>query len=291
MLVTIGIGASYGSGFEYADENLPQNTLQNYVQHPTHLKLKPGMYTDDTQMSIAIAEAIVENIPWTREALCEKFFQAFKRDWRDGYSRGFQGLLETSKSSQELLSRLDGDSDKSGGAMRATPIGAFKDAHTVMTKAAIQASVTHNTVHGRAAAQAAALMSHYFMYKVGPKRELAEYVDNWISSTGVASCNFSVPWAGRVGPKGIITVRAAMTAIIARSKMSDILRSCVYFSGDTDTVAAIAMGAAFWSEEVEQDLPDVLRYKLENGKYGREYLEKLDQKLVSFLSEQKSKKS
>lgn len=42
--------------------------------------------TDDTQMSLAIAEAIVSREPWTPELLAAKFVKAFKRDRRVGYA-------------------------------------------------------------------------------------------------------------------------------------------------------------------------------------------------------------
>lgn len=60
MLVELAIGDAYGAGFEYAANWMVReyNDLSAYVQHPRH-RIKPGCYTDDTQMSIAIVEAIV----------------------------------------------------------------------------------------------------------------------------------------------------------------------------------------------------------------------------------------
>ena len=76
MLLELAIGDAYGAGFEYADiEYVKQhNNLFNYVKHPRH-KLIPGSYTDDTQMSIAIAEMIISKEPWTRENLADKFVE------------------------------------------------------------------------------------------------------------------------------------------------------------------------------------------------------------------------
>ncbi|BAY79371.1 ADP-ribosylation/crystallin J1 (plasmid) [Nostoc linckia NIES-25] len=51
------------------------------MQHP-RFRLIPGNYTDDTQMSIAIAEVIVAQAPWTAEVLAQSFVTAFKRDPR-----------------------------------------------------------------------------------------------------------------------------------------------------------------------------------------------------------------
>ncbi len=64
MLLELAIGDAYGAGFEYADEMISENTLTHYVQHPRH-QIRPGCYTDDTQMSLAIAETLVSGEPWT----------------------------------------------------------------------------------------------------------------------------------------------------------------------------------------------------------------------------------
>ena len=52
---------AYGAGFEYAEEMIVNNDLSRYVEHP-RFRLIPGSYTDDTQMSIAIAEVIVAQL-------------------------------------------------------------------------------------------------------------------------------------------------------------------------------------------------------------------------------------
>lgn len=65
--------------------------------------------------------------------------------------------------------------------------------------------------------------------------------------------------------------------------MMALLRRCVDFTGDVDTVAALALGAAASSIEVKQDLSDALVQGLENGTYGREYLRGLDHKLFALI--------
>jgi len=51
-------------------------------------------------------------------------------------------------------------------------------------------------------------------------------------------------------------------------------------TGDVDTVAAIAAGAASNSEEYIQDLPENLILGLENETYGRDYIVRLDESLM-----------
>lgn len=284
MLFECAIGDAYGFGFEYADENLPLNDLSRYVKHPTYgQSLQLGQYTDDTQMSIAIAEALVEGRYWERYSLAQKFVEVFKRDPRDGYARGFQQVLESVNTGVQLVQMLKPDSNKSGAAMRASPIGVLRDRQEVIDKALLQASITHDTPEGRWAAAAAALMSHFFLHTEHPKRELSQWIRVWCIQGGdITGIDWTEPWVGKVGAQGWMSVRAAMTAVMAHNSLSEILRACVAFSGDVDTVAAIALSAASCSREVKRDLPEHLQTNLEAGPFGAAYLKQLDRKLFAF---------
>jgi ADP-ribosylglycohydrolase len=287
MLVECAIGDAYGFGFEYADVNLPLNTLERYLMHPTYGTLRPGQYTDDTQMSIAIAEALVERLPWNKYKLAQKFVEVFKRDPRDGYSKGFQQILESVDDGLGLIQRLNPISDKSGAAMRASPIGVLKDRREVIERAQIQAAITHDTPDGRWAAVASALMSHFFLHTNYPKHELGQWIRVWCVQAGDhTGIRWSEPWTGRVEAQGWMSVRAAITAIQAHDTLADILKACVAFSGDVDTVSAIALSAASCCPTIGKVLPRGLVDGLEAGPYGGQYLRKLDRDLMLFGSSQ-----
>jgi len=76
-----------------------------------------------------------------------------------------------------------------------------------------------------------------------------------------------------------MSVRAAITALQRNNRMSDLLKVCIAFTGDVDTVAAIALAAGSCSEEIAQDIPEHLVWTLEGGRYGRDYLIALDRQL------------
>jgi ADP-ribosylglycohydrolase len=276
MLLELAVGDAYGAAFEYAslDHIRRHNTASYYSQHPRH-RTPPGNYTDDTQMSIAVAEAILSGERWSPRLLAHHFVEAFRRDPREGYSGNFYKLLCDLKSGDELLARIHADSDKSGASMRAAPLGVFPTIGEVIDKCRVQAAITHNTPDGINAACAAALMSHYFLYDLGPKSWLGEFLQ------GNVPGQWASPWVGKVGPKGWMSVRAAITAVMRNDRLSDLLRDCVNFTGDVDTVGAIAMAAASCSREYEQDLPHNLRLTLENGPFGRDYLVELDRRLLA----------
>ncbi|HEY9667910.1 MAG TPA: ADP-ribosylglycohydrolase family protein [Coleofasciculaceae cyanobacterium] len=280
MLLELAVGDAYGAGFEYADPEFVKsyNDLSRHIQHPRH-QIRPGCYTDDTQMSLAIAEALVTRERWTPEVLSHHFVTAFKRDQREGYaSKTYQYLLKV-QDGREFLEGINWTSDKSGGAMRAAPIGILPTVENVIEAATIQAAITHNTPDGINAAKAAALMSHYFIYRLGPKKELGQFLDAHVPG------DWSKPWEGKVNSKGWMSVQAAITAVIRNDSLSELLRDCIAFTGDVDTVATIALAAASCSEEVAQDLPDHLIAGLENDAYGRDYIIALDRKLMSLVAQ------
>lgn len=278
MLVEIALGDSYGHNFEYVDPQIIKeyNDGKSYRQHPTHLKLKPGMYTDDTQQSIALAELVIEGAEWNPLTIANKFVEVFRRDQRDGYSRGFQKILEAVHTGAELLKAINGNSDRSGGAMRAAPCGAYPNMEECLDKAEIQAKVTHNSEVGIASAKAAALMSWYFHNTVRPKDEVGNFLNEKLPGW-----MWNVPWGGKVRMFGNEPVRAAITAIRFSNSKTELLRNCVAFTGDVDTVCAIAMGCAAPCHELKYDLDSNLFSSLEQGEYGLNYLLDLDKKLIS----------
>lgn len=80
-----------------------------------------------------------------------------------------------------------------------------------------------------------------------------------------------------------MSVRAAVTAVMGNNRLSEVLRDCIDFSGDVDTVATIALAAASCCQQIEPDLPSCLVDRLENGTYGREYMLNLDAKLMKMV--------
>ncbi|EAY28065.1 ADP-ribosylglycohydrolase family protein [Microscilla marina] len=275
MLIELAIGDAYGAGFEYVDrqEVVRHNNL-SYRQHPKHTGTLPGMYTDDTQMSLAIAELMLSGDAWTPLNIAHRFVEVFKRDPREGYAEGFYHFLrKNTGGGEEFLAHINPTSDKSGAAMRAPVIGLLADKQEVLEKAEIQAAITHCTKDGINAAQASALIVHFFAWEGGKKQDLAPYLKanvkgDWLSR-----------WTGKVRSKGWMSVRAAITAIAQADTMSNLLKNCIAYTGDVDTVAAIALAGASMCKEIKQDLPYWLYGDMENGTYGKAYIETLDAQL------------
>jgi ADP-ribosylglycohydrolase len=207
-----------------------------------------------------------------------KFVLAFQRDPREGYASKFWEFLKSERDATDFAARIHPASEKSGAAMRACPIGVLPDIATVLDVAERQARITHNREGGVRSAHAEALAIHYFAYRLGPKADLGLFLHAHVPG------DWSRPHRGRVGTAGMIAASAAITAIIAENSLSALLRRCVEYTGDVDTVAAIALGAASQCDEYAQDLPEHLVSGLEDGSWGRGYFRTLDAQLSTLIT-------
>lgn len=275
MLLHAAIGDAYGAGFEFADRSKIDtlNTLVRYERHPLFDSIFKT-YTDDTQMALAIAELLVEGAEWTTENIADKFVAVFKRDPRHGYAKRFYQLLSEVQSGEELLAKIIPKSERNGAAMRAYPLGLLKTEQEILEKTAIQARVTHTTESAVQAAQAIALMSHFYQYQKGDRLQLPEYLADYQSIT------WRSDWMEEVGMDGVQTVNAVLTVLQQETQLSAMLLKSVAFGGDVDTVASLVLAIACQHPEVEDDLPQWLFDELENGLYGRDYLMNMDKKLL-----------
>lgn len=285
MLLRIAQADAYGAAVEYIKlpehEDLRRRALkfERYLQHPTH-GLSPGRYTDDTQMSIAVAEVLAQG-DFTPERFAAAFVRAFKRDPRKAYARGFQAFLESVTDPSDFMARIKPDSDKNGAAMRSVPLGVLRSTDQVMHVAEMQARVTHNTEGGVLSSQMVALMSHFALREDKPLSELPE----WLGSVmGLGSDFLNNCWweGGPVkGPGvGMATARAVLRLVAEQPTLLDILRTTIEWGGDTDSVAAIAWGIA--SARMREPLPLFFEFGLEHSRalYGVEFLRNLGRDLM-----------
>ncbi|WP_336962070.1 ADP-ribosylglycohydrolase family protein [Acinetobacter pittii] len=274
MLTEIAIADAYGAGFEFCSEDkiISLNNLELYSKHELYNIL--GKYTDDTQMSIAIVEFILSDQEWNKENIALKFIECFKRDVRLGYSEGFFNLLSKVESSKELLELIIPTSERNGAAMRSVPIGFLKKKEDVIALAKLQAQVTHDSPIGIQSSCAVALAAHFGTHQKGSIRDL----ESFLVSEQYGNWNYN--WKDRVSLNAYDTVSAALTCLLKHSCLSELLKSCINLGGDTDSVAAIAVGLATCFIEYKKDLPIQLYNNLNEDKYGVSFLLDLESKFL-----------
>lgn len=274
MLFEIAIGDAYGAGFEFAEREKIErhNTLAAYARH--ELGFPAGTYTDDTQMSIAVAEVLL-TASLTAEAFADAFVLCYRRDRRGGYATGFQTLLDECADGTDLRARIKSASRRNGAAMRSVPLGLIPQQDLLFSAAEAQAAITHNSQEGILSSRAIAYMSHLLLYEDLPLSRLVERVE---SALGLA---LRSNWAQPVECDALQTLHAVNTALQRNRSMADLLRDCVNFGGDVDSVAAIAMGLASLSAEYAADVPAALHQGLESGPYGSAFLKTMDLALAA----------
>lgn len=278
MLLEGAIGDAYGAGFEFAPiKKIRQdNTISHYEPHPLFAEIQ-GKYTDDTQMSLAIAELLISGEAWTSENIAKKFVECFKRDPRRGYAKRFYQFLTEIKDGAELLEKIRPKSERNGAAMRAYPLGILKDEAEIKEKCRLQVAVTHQTGKAIKGAEAIALACHFFIYQKGNKNDLSLYLSD------TQGYKWAANWNEEVGVDATETVEAVLTVLQQEDTLTNILKRSVDFGGDVDTVASLALAIGSVAISVENDLPNWLYTDLENGKYGHDYIQKLDEQLMSRL--------
>jgi ADP-ribosyl-[dinitrogen reductase] hydrolase len=275
MLWEIAIGDAYGAGFEFSprEKIRKHNTLSAFVAHD--LGISAGHYTDDTQMSIAIAEVVLGESQWSSETFAQSFVHCYKRDPRPGYAKGLQALLDACGNGADLRQKIRPDSRRNGAAMRSVPLGLIADIELLKDASRAQAVVTHNTQEGILSSQVVALMAHELIYERMVLKDLPRCIE---MHTGFVP---NVDWKQEVECDAVQTLHAVSTVLLRSRCMSDLLLDSVNLGGDVDSVAAIAMGLASLSAEYTNDIPENLARDLEAGPFGQTFLRKIDAELAA----------
>jgi ADP-ribosylglycohydrolase len=188
-------------------------------------------FTDDTVLTVAIADAIVSGLPYAETV------RDFGRRYPDaGYGGSFRHWLHRNDAGPY-------QSWGNGSAMRVSPVGfAFESEDEVLRHARLSAEITHDHPEGIRGAQATALA--VFLARTGHDKavirmrlmqdfgyDLERSVDDIRPDYAFdVSCQGSVP--------------EAIIAFLDSVSFEDTIRNAVSLGGDSDTMACIAGGIA-----------------------------------------------
>lgn len=276
MLLRIAQADAYASAIEYVSrqehpvlfDDIEQ--FNGYHQNPRYDKLKPGMYTDDTQQSCAVSNTLIRlGLKARQNDFRDDFYYVFKNDPRDGYSRGFQSILERSNSPEHMSLLLDPYSTSNGAMMRSVPLGVIENPYDVVQMAIMQASVTHMSSGGINSSISTALMSHFALHVDEDFSKMYEWCCQWSK----AHEYFKGQWDGPVATKtndrhglgnGMCTAWAVQTLLREENSLMNIMKRIISWGGDTDSVAAVAWGIASCRYQDEK-LPDFFIRDLEKN--------------------------
>lgn len=289
MLLRIAQADAYCTATEYIDpvkyKDIYDEAKQfkGFIKHPKYT-MGAGRYTDDTQMSIAVAEQLLSGDEISKLSFADHFMRAFLRDKRDAYSRGFQKLLEECSNGQELLGKITPTSTRNGAAMRSIPLGVISDVSVLLDVARLQASVTHDTLDGIISSQSIAFLSWWALH-TDASFDIA--CKKLVGACPKFRQIYEEPWQGRVKDMrrdggfdvGLNTVWAVTTLLKEQKTLMGILDQVIDWGGDTDSVAAIAWGIA--STRMRDQVPEFMELDLEaESRYGVQFLKELGSRLM-----------
>jgi ADP-ribosylglycohydrolase len=188
-------------------------------------------FTDDTVLSVAIADAILNQIDYAT------VLKTYSRNYpAAGYGLSFYQWMQSEDSNPY-------NSWGNGSAMRVSPVGfAFDSTEDVLLEAEKTAAVTHNHAEGIKGAQATAL-AIFLARKGAAKSEIRKDISRRFNYNLDRSLDeirpdyfFDISCQGSV-PESII-------AFLESREFEDALRLAISLGGDSDTMGCITGGIA-----------------------------------------------
>jgi ADP-ribosylglycohydrolase len=253
------LGDIIGSPYEF-DRGSKTRNFPLFSGHST--------YTDDTVMTIAVADAYLPvqtemEDEMIRQRVIMKMQKYGRRYPYAGYGGRFRRWLRDRNPKPY-------NSWGNGSAMRVSSVGwLYQDLETVRRMARLSADVTHNHPEGIKGAEATA--SAIFLARTGStKAEIKAYIAENFHYDLSRTCDEIRPGYHHV-ESCQETVPEAITAFLEGESFEDVIRTAVSLGGDCDTLTCIAgsMAEAFYGvpEELKAEcrkrLPEDLREVLQ----------------------------
>ena len=216
-------------------------------------------FTDDTVMTLAVAEALMDITPEsTDQEIMARVAGLMrwhgKRHPNAGYGVRFARWLR-SKYPEPY------NSFGNGSAMRVSAAGwLFDDLTTVRRMARLSAEVTHNHPEGIKGAESIAC-AIYLARTGSTKEEIKDFIETIFDYDLSRTCDEIRPYYHHV-ESCQETVPEAITAFLEGTSFEDVIRTAVSLGGDCDTLTCIAgsMGEAFYG--VPEELKAECRSRL-----------------------------
>jgi len=260
-------------------------------------RLEQLIYTDDTHMTIGVAESLIESRGFDGEHMAQTFIKNYDAEpWR-GYGPGPPRIFRMIKDGEAWYSAANrlyrGGSFGNGSAMRVAPVGLLysRNLEKLREIAYQSSSITHSHELARegAALQACAVAlavntpSHGDIDKEAFLSKLQNFIQNQLYQEKLARIGellgeqdkakvIAVLGNGIEAPKSVPT--AIYCFLMQPQSYEDTVIYAISLGGDTDTIAAMA-GAISGAYLGIEAIPPEWQAKLEN----KEYIESLAEKL------------
>jgi len=279
-MVGSALGDAIGElAFQYRDKNILHRKID---------KLAKFIYTDDTAMSISLAESIINKGVLDPRELGERFIASFNEEpWR-GYGPGpptiFSMVERSGMSCPQAAQTLFGGQGSfgNGAAMRIAPVGLFyHDESALYEKACASAVLTHAHPVGQdgAAVQAKAVAlsvplnpeepfpKEIFLAKLTEFAKTPEMRDKLQEVQRLLTRKVSPPKAAAVLGRSVVVQESLPFALFSFLRHPESFEDCLFCAvlngGDRDTLGAMACAVSGAYLGIDS-IPRSWREKLEN---------------------------
>ena len=213
-------------------------------------------FTDDTVMTIAVAEALLKVNPTDSEEKIRAALVSSMKKWGRWYPHaGYGGRFRCWLISADTEPY---NSYGNGSAMRVSPAGwLYDDMETTRRMARLTADVTHNHPEGIRGAEAT--VAAIFLARTGAsKEEIRAYVETEFGYNLGFTCDEIRPdyYFNETCQE---TVPQAFAAFLDGQEFEDAIRLGVSLGGDTDTLCAIAGSIAEAYFGVPEDIAETAK--------------------------------
>lgn len=222
-----------------------------------HHKLLPGQYSDDGQMSIMVAESLIQNQGFNPDDLSQRYVEWMTSGRARGWGKTTLLAIHNLMSGKHWSESGVAGSYGNGTAMRAAPFGVYfrNDLRSMVAICKIDSAITHASQDAEAGSIAIAAAAHYAVNN--DLDDLLEKIWNLLPNSAVKNSVFSL----NSMVKSSITPQQALRALGTKASVLETVPSALYCflkfdnyheavlaaikaGGDTDTTAAI-VGALF----------------------------------------------
>ncbi len=210
------------------------------------LFISASQYTDDTVLTIATADAILNQHNY------QEMYQSYGRAYPHAGYGGFFMRWLFSHDPQPY------NSWGNGSAMRVSPVGfAFHSLNEVMEQAKQSAEVTHNHPEGIKGAQATAV-SVFLARQGSSKEDIRSHIEKQFNYDLNRKLD-DIRAIYHFDPSCQGTVPESLIAFLESDSLEDAIRNAISLGGDSDTMACIAGGVA---QAFYGDIPGTMREQL-----------------------------
>jgi ADP-ribosyl-[dinitrogen reductase] hydrolase len=263
-LLGLAVGDALGAPLEFLDAGKikKQHGRVTEMIGGGWLHLAPGEYTDDTQMTLCIAESLAEKNAFDPDDIAARFVQWMESNPPD-VGNHTRSVLERIaggtdwRSASQSVQRAAPSSAGNGSVMRCAPVALWdwNDASARIEHSRVQSEITH--AHQECQWSCAVINTFIVKLMQTGVRDVAldRAIEECRDAPGHIRKRVSVAAGKSVGdlnPTGYVldTVDCAVWAFMNTGNFEDAVLDAIHLGGDADSIGAVcgALAGAFYGE-------------------------------------------